>query len=238
MAKTTVQIRRWDNDRLIHEHTCEENSVKVTLEHGVSDGVDFIRAYLRSARLQGANLKGANLQGSHISLANLQGANLKGANFNDANLEGANLTGANLRSAELKGANIENADLRGAILYRSDLRFINLAGAKLAQARLCGSNLAGANFDRTNLGGANFCRANLKCTNLDVDVPPTKSHDFIAEILLRENHKYSREVAGLILVSMDWCWNDFLNYFDKNKIAWAKKVLCSKWEIFEEKFKP
>ena len=238
MAKTTVQIRRWDNDRLIHEHTCEENSVKVTLEHGVSDGVDFIRAYLRSARLQGANLKGAN--------------------FNDANLEGANLTGANLRSAELKGANIENADLRGAILYRSDLRFINLAGAKLAQARLCGSNLAGANFfgaiiynadfsftnlaganfDRTNLGGANFCRANLKCTNLDVDVPPTKSHDFIAEILLRENHKYSREVAGLILVSMDWCWNDFLNYFDKNKIAWAKKVLCSKWEIFEEKFKP
>lgn len=228
MAKTTVQIRRWDNDRLIHEHTCEENSVKVTLEHGVSDGVDFIRAYLRSARLQGANLKGANLKG------------------------------ANLRSAELKGANIENADLRGAILYRSDLRFINLAGAKLAQARLCGSNLAGANFfgaiiynadfsftnlaganfDRTNLGGANFCRANLKCTNLDVDVPPTKSHDFIAEILLRENHKYSREVAGLILVSMDWCWNDFLNYFDKNKIAWAKKVLCSKWEIFEEKFKP
>lgn len=228
MAKTTVQIRRWDNDRLIHEHTCEENSVKVTLEHGVSDGVDFIRAYLRSARLQGANLKGANLKG------------------------------ANLRSAELKGANIENADLRGAILYRSDLRFINLAGAKLAQARLCGSNLAGANFfgaiiynadfsftnlaganfDRTNLGGANFCRANLKCTNLDVDVPPTKSHDFIAEILLRENHKYSREVAGLILVSMDWCWNDFLNYFDKNKIAWARKVLCSKWEIFEEKFKP
>ncbi|MCA9404764.1 MAG: pentapeptide repeat-containing protein [Candidatus Omnitrophica bacterium] len=142
----TVQIRRRGNGKIIFEHTCEGNSVKVTLEHGVETGIYFADADLDGARLDGASLDGARLVG----------------------------------------------------------------------ARLVGASLVGA--------------------RLDVRVPPTGSHDFIAEILLRENHKYSREVAGIVLISRDWCWADFLNYFSKSKIAWAKQVLCSKWSVFEKKF--
>ena len=151
MDKTTVQIRRWDNGKIIFEHTCVENSVKVTLEHGVAAGVFFV-----CARLDGADLVGTSLY--------------------RASLDGADLVGASLNRARLDGA------------------------------------------------------------SLNVASPPTNSHDFIAEILLRENHKYSREVAGIVLISRDWCWADFLNYFSKSKIAWAKQVLCSKWSVFEKKF--
>jgi len=40
-----------------------------------------------------------------------------------------------------------------------------------------------------------------------------------------------------ILISIYWCWSDFKENCPKSMIAWAKKILCSKWEEFEEKFK-
>ena len=197
----TVQIRRRGNGKIIFEHTCEGNSVKVTLEHGVETGIYFADADLDGARLDGASLDGARLDGASLVGARLDGASLDGASLVGASLDGASLDGVSLADASLVGASLDGASLDGA----------SLVGARLVGARLVGARL-------------------------DVRVPPTGSHDFIAEILLRENHKYSREVAGIVLISRDWCWADFLNYFSKSKIAWAKQVLCSKWSVFEKKF--
>ena len=107
------------------------------------------------------------------------GANLGGADLRDADLGGAYLGGADLRDADLGGAYLGSANLRDA----------NLGGADLRSANLRGANLRGA-----NLRGANF--------------PPMQSHDFWAELLLRAagDNIERRKIAGLVLISRDWCW--------------------------------
>ena len=58
------------------------------------------------ANLRGAYLEGADLQDADLKRANLRGAYLVGANLRDANLEGAYLEGAYLRGADLRDATI------------------------------------------------------------------------------------------------------------------------------------
>ena len=74
-------------------------------------------------------------------------------------------------------ANLEDANLRCA----------NLQGANHSQANLWGANLQDANLEDANLWGANLWQANLRQANLEVKIPPTISHCFIAEILFRES---------------------------------------------------
>ena len=58
------------------------------------------------------------------------------------------------------------------------------------------------------LCGAYLCGANLRGAKIN-----WQSHDIIAEILLRAagHDVQKRMVAGLILVSPDWCWDKFLS---------------------------
>ena len=100
------------------------------------------------------------------------------------------------------------------------------------------ANLWGANLWGANLEDANLRDANLRGANLEVKIPPVNSHHFIAEILFRESKNFKeRSWAGCIQISTGWCWNDFKKDCPKSMIAWVKKILCSKWSEFEEKFK-
>jgi hypothetical protein len=101
--KITI-YNRSDNSE-IFSCSCEENTIKKTVEKAVE---------------KNANLRGANLCGANLQYANLQDANLQDANLQDADLRGANLQGANLQDADLQGAYLRDADLQGA----------NLQGAK------------------------------------------------------------------------------------------------------------
>ena len=140
----------------------------------------------RWANLYGANLYDANLTGANLSWANLSWANLTGANLYDASLRGANLSWANLYDANLSGANLSWANLTGANLYDASLYDANLSGANLSDANLSGANLRGAKN------------------------PPT-SHDFLAEVLRQAagDDYAKRNVAGLVLISREWCWEQF-----------------------------
>ena len=53
------------------------------------------------------------------------------------------------------------------------------------------------------------------------------SHDIVAEILRRhaKDDIAKRKVAGLILISHDWCWADFVKLHDPLQ-AWAFSVLA------------
>jgi len=156
--------------------------------------------------------------------ADLRGANLRGANLRGAYLEGAYLEGADLEGANLRGAYLEGADLEGTYLRGADLR---------------GANLEGANLEGANLRGANLRGANLRGADLEkCKTPPTESHEFISEILFRnsENIKH-RQWAGLVKISLDWCWNDFFEKMPKTAIKWAGKILCGLWpDSFDKKF--
>ena len=98
--ETTIQIKTTSGD-VLYEHTCEENSVKKSVEEAVKNKVSLRGADLSGANLFGADLSGANLFGADLSVANLFGADLSGANLSDANLRSADLSGANLSDANL-----------------------------------------------------------------------------------------------------------------------------------------
>lgn len=102
-----------------------------------------------------------------------------------------------LSDADLRGADLECADLRGA-----DLRGANLRGANLMGADLRGANLWCANLWGANLRGANLWGANINWTR----------HELVAEILRQAawDDVERLQVAGLILVCKDKCWEDFM----------------------------
>ena len=121
------------------------------------------------------------------------------------------LSGATLNGAYLSGAYLSYADLGGAYLNGA-----NLSGATLTRADLSGADLRGADLSYANLNGV--------CVNW-------QSHDLIAEILRRaaEDDVSRRMLAGLVLVSRNWCWDTFLTLdIDPALRDWALTKL-NKW---------
>jgi len=110
------------------------------------------------------------------------------------------------RECRFDGADLHDADLRGA-----NLRGANLTGANLTDANLTDANLSGANLVGVDLGGAKI---------------NWQSHALVVEILRREagDDVDKRKIAGLILVSTDWCWEKFLA-IDEPLRDWALGVL-------------
>ena len=94
--KTTIQIKS-TSGYVLYEHTCDDNSVKKTVEEAVKNNVSLSVAYLcgtdlSGAYLRGANLSGANLHSSYLCDADLSGSYLSGADLREANLDGADLS--------------------------------------------------------------------------------------------------------------------------------------------------
>jgi uncharacterized protein YjbI with pentapeptide repeats len=125
------------NGSEIFSHECEGNTVKITVEEAVKQGVSLAYATLHNSNLTGANLTGAILTGAYLNGTDLSGANLHGTTLYAVNLTGVNLTGAILTGTDLSGAVLDGAILNGAVLN----------GAYLYGANLYGANLKGANLD-------------------------------------------------------------------------------------------
>lgn len=123
-------------------------------------------------------------------------------------LAGANLTGVDLRRVDLRNANLRNANLRNADLYYA--------------------NLAGANFYSADLTDADLRNTNLARANLDGSVMNWDDRDLIAARLFGAagDNVQSRMVAGLILISKDWCWNTFLRLENVPASEWALDTLA------------
>ena len=98
--KTTIQIKSTSGD-VLYEHTCEDNSVKKTVEEAVKNNI---------------SLQGADLLASVLYDAKLRYADLRGADLREADLYKADLYKADLRSADLSGSNLCEAHLSGAYL--------------------------------------------------------------------------------------------------------------------------
>jgi len=100
----------------------------------------------------------------------------------------------------------------GANLSRADLSGLNLFGAYLSRANLSRVNLSGADLSGVNLSRVNLSRANLSGANLSGATIDWTSYDVVAELLRRAagDSVDRRMLAGLVLVSRDWCWKKFL----------------------------
>jgi hypothetical protein len=122
-----------------------------------------------------------------------------------------------LRGANLYGANLHRADLRGANLHGADLRWANLHGADLRWANLHGADLRWANLYLADLRGADLYGATINWM----------SHPLCAEILrvAAGDSVPRRMLAGLVLVSLDWCWDRLLTVRSKER-RWALTTLA------------
>ena len=80
--ETTIEIKS-TSGTLLYEHTCEDNSIKKTVEEAVRNNVSLRGATLCNADLRNANLSGADLRYADLRNAFLPGANLLGANMCD-----------------------------------------------------------------------------------------------------------------------------------------------------------
>lgn len=144
----------------------------------------------------------------------------------EAEGERADLRHADLRRADLRRANLQGADLRHATLYGADLRRADLQGANLRYATLRRADLRYATLHGADLQGANLRRADLRHATLQGAVYSWQSHSLIAETLRQAagDSISRRSLAGLILVSHDWCW-DVWDTLDHPERAWALDVL-------------
>jgi uncharacterized protein YjbI with pentapeptide repeats len=114
--------------------------------------------------------------------------------------------------ADLRGAALSGADLSGADLREADLSGADLSGADLSGAALSGAYLSGADLSGADLRGAALSGAYLRGADLRDIIVAWTSHDLIAELLSRwaKTDVQKRMLAGLVLVSRDWCWTKFL----------------------------
>lgn len=139
------------------------------------------------------------------------------------NLSNASLSSADLRNANLRYANLSSADLRSTNLFYANLSYADLRYADLFYANLGYANLRYADLRGADLSYADLINADLRSTKINWN-----SHSLIAEILRQkaENDYKRRMIAGLILVSTDWCWKDFLALpISKKDKAWVFSVL-------------
>lgn len=112
-----------------------------------AETIRAIKANLRSAKLQGANLGGVMLDSAFLVEADLRGADLRNAVLLGSNLLQADLTDANLDGADLTGAHLLGANLTRANLIGASLIEVNLLGANLESAVLAGADLSLAFVD-------------------------------------------------------------------------------------------
>jgi hypothetical protein len=112
---------------------------------------------------------------------------------------------------------------------RANLVRANLDGANLVRARLVGASLVRANLVGANLDGASLLRDKLVGANLDGAHLAWNDHTLRAAILFRAAGEdvNRRKIAGLVLVSRDWCWEQFGELMDADPIAaeWVRSVL-------------
>ena len=112
---------------------------------------------------------------------------------------------------------LKNA-LVAAVKKRVDLREADLRRANLSEA-----DLRRADLSEADLRGADFREADLREADLNWN-----SHDLLAEVLRQAagDDVSKRKMAGLVLVSRDWCWDRFLALADE-PLNWAIDTLAA-----------
>ena len=132
----TIKIHRWDNGNVIFLYTCENNTIRKTVEEAIKRGISLSYANLQYADLTCLNLSKTNLSYTNLSFANLSYRVLSGVNLSNANLIYALFIGSKLNKVNFNGAN-----LRGTIFGYSELTDVDFTDADLRWADLYGTKI-------------------------------------------------------------------------------------------------
>jgi hypothetical protein len=124
-----------------------------------------------------------------------------------------------LCAADLRYSYLSSADLRSA-----DLRYSDLRSAYLRYSYLRSADLRSADLRYSDLRSADLRSADLRYAKVQWN-----SHAMIAEILRQAagDSVGRRKIAGLILVSPDWCWGKWLRLRNSRHFDWAFDTLAA-----------
>jgi len=199
-------VSRDDGSTLLYE--CEAASLKEAIEKAVRDRVDLSRAYCA-------------------------GADLRDASLPHARFAGADFTGAVFHRAYMIECCFREATLDRAMLDYAYAPWCNFIRARTNATRFARADLTRADFTNADLTHANFIRANLENACFQGARVPWRSHDAVAEILRQHAGKdpAKRMIAGLVIVSRDWCWRDFAKALTHDEIG--KWVIDTLWEYVD-----
>ena len=112
-----IDITNWKTDEVIFSYTCENNTVKKTVEEAIKQGISLAYANLIGADLAVLNLSYANLNNANLLYANLRNTDLSYVNLQKSHLSYCNLSNANLLGADLTGVfGFNEAKLNNTIL--------------------------------------------------------------------------------------------------------------------------
>ena len=173
--------------------------IKADLRDAKLQGADLYGVHLRDADLRDADLysvhlQNSNLQGSHLQGIQLQDANLQGANLQKVHLQNANLQGSHLQGIQLQDANLQKVDLRGADLQFAHLQFSNLCKTNFSRANLSQTQLSAAQALNANFSGAILTGACIQDWNIN---SATQFDNVICDyIYLKENQQERRPSHG------------------------------------------
>ena len=218
-----IEIKCRFAQKVLFEHDCKDNTIKKTVEEAVKCRSDLSWSNLRGSDLSGSDLSGSDLSGSDLCGSDLSRSDLRGSDLSGSDLRWSNLRESDLSWSDLSGSDLRWSDLRGSDLSGSNLKWSNLRESDLRESDLSGSNLRWSNLSGSNLN-------NLKSISIS-------DHCLLSQILLNSAETTKqREWAGLVRISLDWCWDDFLNNMSKPCIKWCVSIL-SKWPEFKEMYK-
>lgn len=122
----TIKIHRWDNGNVIFLYTCENNTIRKTVEEAIKRGISLSYANLQYADLTCLNLSKTNLSYTNLFYANLACTVLSDVNLSNANLRCASFVCSHLNKVNFNGANLKTANFTYSVL--TDVTFDNAVG--------------------------------------------------------------------------------------------------------------
>lgn len=159
----------------------EGNSIKDTLEKGISQGCDLSNLNLARERMNYLNNQNSVVNTKDCPDKNGEKLKFNRGNFHDAEIEYACLVnseiqagllnrtimiGTNLKNSKLGGSEWVKAKMTGVILQNTDLQSAILEEAFLNEAKISNANLRDANLEKANLTGADLSGSDLSKANL------------------------------------------------------------------------
>ena len=104
---------------VLYSHECKGNTIKITLEKAVKEGVNLSYTDLSGSDLSGSDLFGCVLSNCNLSGSDLSFSDLSYADLSFSDLFGCNLSYSNLQFAMIRDSNMEGINLRDCNLNRT-----------------------------------------------------------------------------------------------------------------------
>lgn len=156
--------------------------------------------------------KRADFSGEDLSDMDFSGSDLRYANFQQAIVDGASFEFSNLSFSSLYHARAFRTNFSRSSLCMTVLDYIKAPEALFHKVDFSNSTLVEAYLYKADLSFARFVNTNMKGACIKGAKISWFSRELISHILTEaaDMDINKRKISGLILISDDLCWGDFL----------------------------